>query len=267
VIDVGRSIAAIPAADEPEALHVAHALTSLVTAVVVIDDGSATPLFSEPPIHVERFSHNRGYGDVVDHAISYARFHDFDTLLFVDGDGQHDVQYVAPLLECLQSADVAVGNRLHPTSPQVGVEQPAERRQANDLFRALLRTAHPSFALGDFFCGFIAFRVDKIPSELDLKGSRYASPARMWPCLLGARLRCAEIPVPRIYWSAGEKFTRQYPNLPSLGEHLFDELATACERFLNQPRIRMENALRGELESGGYEAIRPWFQGVLRPAG
>lgn len=259
-----RSLAAVPSFDETRAQSIATSLLKNVTDVIIIDDGSCVPIKAEPPVRVHRFNENRGYGDAIQIAITIAREEHLDSLIFVDGDGQHDLAYVMPLLELLQNFDVAIGNRLHPESPIRGLPQPTERRQANDLFRRTLRNLHPQIHLGDFFSGFIAFRVKNIPLQLDLRGTRYASPARMWPCIAGANLRVTEIPIPCIYLTESNKFVRQYDSMTELGGRLVDEFTTSSQQFLGLSRETIRTALHDELRSGRYKSILNWMEPIFR---
>lgn len=252
-------MAVVPAFNEPRATAVAASLAGMVDRVVVLDDGSTPPLAAPGGLHVHRHAENRGYGDAVQSALDLARAECFEALVLVDGDGQHAVRFVPPLLVLLEKHPVALGNRLDPASPEVGVPQPPERRQANDIFRVVFRRLAPGFGVSDFFSGFVAFRVTAVPATLDLRGTRYASPARMWPCLAGAGLGVAELPIPRNYWSANNNFVRQYASMRALAEQLVAEFAAACELHLGIPCAATEAALREELNSGRYPAIREWF--------
>ena len=257
-----RCLAAIPAFDETRAPLIAATLLRDVADVVIIDDGSRVPIEAESPVRVHRYKENRGYGDAVQIAITIARKEHFDSLILVDGDGQHDLTYVTPLLERLKSSDIALGNRLHPHSPVRGLTQPPERRQANDFFRRSFRRLHNQLHLGDFFSGFIAFRVNAIPMQLDLRGTRYASPARMWPCLAGAQLRVSEIPIPCIYLNESNNFVLQYGSMSDLGNHLVDEISASSQRFLGISRKTVLTALEDELATGRYESILPWINPI-----
>jgi hypothetical protein len=181
----------------------------------------------------------------------------------VDGDGQHDLGYVVPLLRLLTTCDVALGNRLHPASAQIGMIQPIERRQANDLLRAALFRLHPPLALGDFFSGFLGFRVKSIPTSLDLRGTGYASPARMWPCLAGAGVRIAELPTPRIYYTESNTFARHYRTMQDLANHIVKEFVSSTVRHLGVPGEVVLETLRVELQRGHYAAILSWFASAV----
>lgn len=255
-----RCLAAIPAFQESSVPKIAQALLNEVDYVLVIDDGSEEPIHVKSPLRFCRHNTNRGYGDAVNTAINYARLEKFDALILVDGDGQHDINYVSKLLTILDKYDVAVGNRLHHTSAQIGSPQPVERLEANDFMRAALQRIHPEFHLHDFFSGFLAFRLKALPHYLDLRGSRYASPARMWPCLAGAGLSISEIAIPCIYFDSGNNFLRQYKSMEALGHHIIEEFTESSVRYLGMSRESVLDILQEELSMGFYESIRSWIE-------
>lgn len=244
-----RILAAIPAYNEPRRYAVAKTVAPFATSVLVIDDGSTVPLGAPPAgVRLHRFASNRGYGDVVQFAIETARRECFEALILVDADGQHDVASVPPLLSAVDSADVAVGCRFEPESAQIGVPPPALRREANVFFGSVLRLLCPDFAARDFFSGFLAFRVEAIPADLDLCGSRYASPLRLWPCVSAHRLRVSNIAVPCIYHTdSSARFVAQYGDLQTMCTDLVSEFVDACERFLTLETRMIHSTVRSEI--------------------
>jgi glycosyltransferase involved in cell wall biosynthesis len=84
--------------------------------VVVVDDGSAdatAELAEAAGAKVIRLPYNLGIGAAVQTGLQYACQEDFDVAVQIDGDGQHDPQELARLLEPVLAgdADIAVGTR------------------------------------------------------------------------------------------------------------------------------------------------------------
>jgi len=81
-----------------------------------VDDGSTdgtSDIAAEAGAHVVRLPYNLGIGGAVQTGLQYARDHDFDVAVQVDGDAQHDPaeipKILAPIIE--GSADLVVGSR------------------------------------------------------------------------------------------------------------------------------------------------------------
>jgi glycosyltransferase involved in cell wall biosynthesis len=114
-----RRIAVIPAFNEEDSI--AGVISELGAAdpgfeVVVVDDGSRdrTAQFAAAAgAQVVRHPYNLGIGGAVQTGLQYARDHDFDVAVQVDGDAQHDPaeipKILAPIIE--GNADVVVGSR------------------------------------------------------------------------------------------------------------------------------------------------------------
>lgn len=108
---------AIPAFNEEETIASVIAKVqqiSTVTAIIVIDDGS-----SDQTGHVARSSgaivltlpFNVGVGGAMRAAFLYARHMDYDFVVQVDADGQHDPKDIPLLIETAHRANVVIGAR------------------------------------------------------------------------------------------------------------------------------------------------------------
>ena len=84
--------------------------------VLVVDDGSrdATALVAwQAGALVLSLPFNLGIGGAVQTGLKYAKRHDYELVVRVDGDGQHDPEELLRLLEVVRAggADVAIGSR------------------------------------------------------------------------------------------------------------------------------------------------------------
>lgn len=73
---------------------------------------------------------NMGYGVAIQTGYKYAVKNDYDAVVQIDGDGQHDPKYIRPLLSALESSesDVVIGSRFLeggsynvPTARKIGI--------------------------------------------------------------------------------------------------------------------------------------------------
>src|SRR5262249_45666179 len=110
-----RWLTAIPVYNE--ATHVSSVLAEVrkySPNILVVNDRSpdATPkiLAAEPNVHVVTHPKNRGYGAALISAFTYALDHDFDVLVTMDCDGQHEPARIPVLLEAIHDADIVSGS-------------------------------------------------------------------------------------------------------------------------------------------------------------
>jgi glycosyltransferase involved in cell wall biosynthesis len=114
-----RTVVIIPAYNEEESLgHVISQVHSAVpfADVLVVNDGSTDATARIAQAHdctVLDLPYNLGIGSAMQTGFLFARDHGYQVAVQVDGDGQHDPDEIADLLEVLAGGevDVAVGSR------------------------------------------------------------------------------------------------------------------------------------------------------------
>ena len=138
--DALRYLTALPVYNE--ASHVDAVLDEVVEHagdVLVVDDGSndgtAERLAARDDIFVVRHPQNRGYGAALKTAFDYTLRFQYDALVTIDCDGQHEPQRIGMLVDACRDADIVSGSRYLAASGAVS-QAPAERRQIN-------QTDHP----------------------------------------------------------------------------------------------------------------------------
>lgn len=83
---------------------------------IIINDGSTDEtgkICKNKKFQVLNLPINMGIGGAVQTGYRYARDNDYDAAVQIDGDGQHDVEFLAKMLEFLENgqADVVIGSR------------------------------------------------------------------------------------------------------------------------------------------------------------
>lgn len=197
--------------------------------VLVVDDGStdATPAVLQELArvgHIDLVTHpeNRGYGQSLIDAFAHAAQNEFDWVITLDCDEQHEPCRI-PLFvrECLKDdADIISGSRY--LSRDGEGAPPPDRRNINRLITELLNSSlhlnvldarntagepAPTLmgGLTDAFCGFKAHRVSAM-NRMNLTIPGYAFPMQFWVQADALRLRIREIPVKLIYKDATRHF-------------------------------------------------------------
>lgn len=177
-------------------------------AVLVIDDGStdATPtLLAQNPVEVIRHSKNRGYGRSMQDAFRWAAVDNFDWVITMDCDEQHEPAAIPRFVEAIErnDLDVVSGSRYMVELPD-NDNPPPDRRVINTQITRELND-RLGLKLTDSFCGFKAYRVAAV-KRLSLDVDGYAFPMQFWVQAVAAGLRIGEIPVKLIYNDLNRSF-------------------------------------------------------------
>lgn len=175
--------------------------------VLVVDDGSSDGtedlLAQRRDIRVVSHRANRGYGAALISAFDYARAHQFDFVVTIDCDGQHEPQRIPAFVDACADVDLVSGSRYLQAFPGDN-EPPLGRRQINHLVTARLNE-RLCLDLTDAFCGFKAYRVSAL-ANLALTENGYAMPLELWVQAVRAKWRIKEYPVPLIYLDEDRSF-------------------------------------------------------------
>lgn len=175
--------------------------------VLVVDDGSsdgtAGLLSRRADIVVATHDVNRGYGAALRTAFDYAIRHEYDVLVTIDCDGQHEPQRIPELVAACHHVDIVSGSRYLEMFPGDS-SPPEQRRWINQQVTASLNR-RLCLDLTDAFCGFKAYRVPPL-RRLNLTEDGYAMPLELWVQAAFLGLRIIELPVPLIYLDEKRSF-------------------------------------------------------------
>jgi glycosyltransferase involved in cell wall biosynthesis len=200
-----RYLTAIPIYNEER--HVENVLSEVrrySPDILVINDGSTdhtTELLARlANLHADFqvISHpqNRGYGAALISAFAYALEHNYDVLVTMDCDGQHEPSRIPVLLEAIDDADIVSGSRYLRDFRQDTLA-PHDRRRINHVVTTELNERF-GLHLTDAFCGFKAYRRDAL-ARLHITETGWGMPLQLWVQAARACLRIREVAVPRLY--------------------------------------------------------------------
>lgn len=237
-----RFLVALPVFNEVKSVDaVLDEVKRYADHVLVVDDGSndgtSELLAQRDDIVVLDHVENRGYGAALISAFDYAAEHDYEVLITIDCDGQHEPQRIQAFVEKIIStdADIVSGSR-YLKSFDEDSPPPEQRRLINFQVTKVLNQ-RMGFELTDAFCGFKAYKVDVLPT-LKIAETGYAMPLELWVQAACQKLSVVEVAVPRIYLDENRSFGEQLDNPETRLKYYFDVMNKAfaslpqdCERF------------------------------------
>lgn len=175
--------------------------------VLVVDDGSsdgtAACLARRSDIRIVTHAENRGYGAALASAFDYATRHDYEVLVTIDCDGQHQPRLIPDFVAASERADIVSGSRYLARFPGDSVP-PVERRRINHLVTEEINS-RLGLKLTDAFCGFKSYRTCAL-RKLHITEMGYAMPLELWAQAALAHLSIIELPVPLLYLDAKRSF-------------------------------------------------------------
>jgi glycosyltransferase involved in cell wall biosynthesis len=169
--------------------------------ILVVNDGStdrtAELLAEYPDLQVVTHEKNRGYGKALISAFDYALKSDYDVLITMDCDGQHEPARIPVLFEAIHDADIVSGSRYLRDFRQNTLPTPEDRRYIN---QTITRELNERFGLHltDAFCGFKAYRREAL-AKLNITETGWGMPLQVWVQAAQLGLRIKEVGVPRLY--------------------------------------------------------------------
>ena len=176
--------------------------------ILVINDGStdrtAELLAKHADLHVVTHEKNRGYGAALVSAFDYALKTDYDVLVTMDCDGQHEPARIPVLLEAIHDADIVSGSRYLREFRQNTLPTPEDRRYINETITRELNE-QLGLDLTDAFCGFKAYRREAL-ARLCITETGWGMPLQVWVQAARLDLRIKEVGVPRLYLDPNRAF-------------------------------------------------------------
>jgi dolichol-phosphate mannosyltransferase len=203
-----RTLTAIPVYNEARHVHdVLTAARRYCPEILVVNDGStdgtAELLAAEPGILRVDHTKNRGYGAALISAFAYTLEHNYDVLVTMDCDGQHEPARIPVLLEAIHDCDIVSGSRYLRDFRQ-DTPAPSDRRFINATITREINARY-GLDLTDTFCGFKAYRREAL-AKLHITEEGWGMPLQLWVQAARQRLRVKEIGVPRLYLDPNRAF-------------------------------------------------------------
>ena len=168
-----------------------------VQPVIVVDDGSPDRTAEEAAdagAVVIRHTANMGKGVALNTGFNYARQNQFDYLITLDADGQHDPADIPRFIEAYERTGIPVliGNRMGALS-----NMPQVRKWTNRYMSWLLSRAMNQY-VPDTQCGFRLYRCDVLPF-IEAHSTRFAAESEILLHIASRGIRMDAVPIAVIY--------------------------------------------------------------------
>lgn len=187
---------------------VVASLPGFVDRVLLVDDGSPDATgaivdrLAATHSHVAALHHdtNCGVGGAMKSAFAAAMQTEVDVVVKLDGDGQMDPAYIAPLIDALEGAEFSKGNRLFDRNQLR--RMPALRRMGNMGIGFMVKAASGYWNVSDPVNGFFAIRTSTLRKmEFRRLADRFFFESSLLIELYYTGASISEVPMPAIYGS------------------------------------------------------------------
>ena len=178
--------------------------------IVLIDDGSVDSSIERiraaniDQLAIIQHATNQGYGAALTSGFSYFLEHSqYDTMVTMDCDGQHDPSFLRPIIEGLKNCDIVSGSR-YLREFRNNTDAPVQRREINGILTELINRLW-KWNLTDSFCGYKGYRRSAV-ELLKPDETGYAYPMQAWVQIYANHLKVKELAVARIYLDMNRSF-------------------------------------------------------------
>ncbi len=209
-------------------------------------DGTTERLAARDDIVVHQHEQNQGYGASIIDIFNHAMSGNYDWLITLDADEQHEPAAIADFQRLAEddAADIISGTRYKEHSLREPGSAPNDRRWINCQITCLLRDI-TGYDLSDTFCGFKAYRVDSL-RKLQITDTGYAIPLQVWIQAWRAGLRVVELPIKLIYVDPNRTFGGQLDDserrlryyLDTIERELGESVQARCDGLRAECRCR-----------------------------
>ena len=165
-----KSIALICAYNEEKNIkNVVNSTFKHINKVVVVNDGSTDNTLKEirkTKATVINNKTNFGKGIALRKGFEYCLKNNYDVIITLDGDGQHNPKDIPKLLDKIKDYDIVVGRRMkrHSSMPMI--------RRLSNILSSLLITLFTRLRVKDVQSGFRAIK-SEVLDKIKLKSKRY----------------------------------------------------------------------------------------------
>ncbi|BDZ67531.1 glycosyltransferase family 2 protein [Methanobacterium ferruginis] len=193
-----RIITIIPAYNEEDAIGNVVNGVNKYSDILVVDDGSTDEtsfLAVNAGARIVKHAKNMGKGAAIKTGLEYALDNDYDLMILLDGDGQHNPQCIPRLLDGMNGVDVLIGSRF---LDNTSLNMLLHRRLSNIITTQLIRFV-TGYNLTDSQCGFRVISKKAAPLFINIPYNDYVYESEVLCKASENNLVVVEVPIECIY--------------------------------------------------------------------
>jgi glycosyltransferase involved in cell wall biosynthesis len=193
-----KFITIIPAYNEEKAIGSVVKRALKYCDVLVVDDGSGDSTYGRAKsagAKIVKHEKNMGKGAAIKSGLKEALNHDYDVLIVLDGDGQHNPDCIPSFISNIGDNELIIGSRFKNGNPE---NMPVWRKLSNKITTNLIKFV-TGYNLTDSQSGFRAMSRDAAELFLDIKYDDYVYESEMLYKASEHEIEVNEAPIPCTY--------------------------------------------------------------------
>lgn len=193
-----KFITIIPAYNEEKAIESVVTCALKYSDVLVVDDGSGDSTHDRAKsagAKIVKHEKNMGKGAAIKSGLKEALNDDYDVLILLDGDGQHNPDCIPSFISNMDGNELIIGSRFKNGNPE---NMPVWRKLSNKITTNLIKFV-TGYKLTDSQSGFRAISRDAAGLFLDIKYDDYVYESEMLYKASEHEIKVSEAPIPCTY--------------------------------------------------------------------
>lgn len=204
-----KFITIIPAYNEEKAIKSVVECALKYGDVLVVDDGSDDNTYNlakNADAKIVKHQKNMGKGAAIKSGLKEALNNNYDVLILLDGDGQHNPDCIPSFISNMDGNELVIGSRFKKGNPE---NMPVWRKLSNKITTNLIKFG-TGYRLTDSQSGFRAISRNAAGFFLDIKYNDYLYESEMFYRAARHKIKVSEAPIPCTYGDEKSYVTKMH---------------------------------------------------------
>jgi glycosyltransferase involved in cell wall biosynthesis len=204
-----KFITIIPAYNEEKAIKSVVECALKYGDVLVVDDGSDDNTYNlakSADVKIVKHEKNMGKGAAIKSGLKEALNNNYDVLILLDGDGQHNPDCIPSFISNMDGNELVIGSRFKKGNPE---NMPVWRKLSNKITTNLIKFG-TGYRLTDSQSGFRAISRNAAGLFLDIKYNDYLYESEMFYRAARHNIKVSEASIPCTYGDEKSYVTKMH---------------------------------------------------------